>query len=239
MTDTALIYMTEMSQLTASARITGMEQEGSRAHLELDRTIFYPQGGGQPCDTGMIRGDGGEVRVVEVRWIDGKVIHAGNVEGKLSTGETVLLEVDGDRRSLNTRLHSAGHVVDMAIDRLGLGWTPGKGYHFPDGPYVEYAGELAGNKETLVERIESEIREILGEGHSTHVDFVDPAELGQRCRVVPAGLPTDGAVRVVSYGDFGVVCGGTHVEQLATIGSIGIRKLKSKGGTTRVSYVVS
>ena len=45
-----------------------------------------------------------------------------------------------EKRRLYARLHSAGHMLDIVVKNLKLGWIPGKGYHFPDGPYVEYNG---------------------------------------------------------------------------------------------------
>ena len=48
--------------------------------------------------------------------------------------------IDENKRRLYARLHSAGHLLDVAVSNIGLSWQPGKGYHFPDSPYVEYIG---------------------------------------------------------------------------------------------------
>jgi Ser-tRNA(Ala) deacylase AlaX len=48
--------------------------------------------------------------------------------------------IDEAVRKLNARLHSAGHLLDVAVSRLKLDWKAGKGYHFQDSPYVEYVG---------------------------------------------------------------------------------------------------
>lgn len=70
-------------------------------------------------------------------------------------GELVTLEVDSKRRILNSRLHSAGHLIDKMCSNL-LGWTPSKGYHFPQGSYVEYTGSLEDlDKESLKKDLES------------------------------------------------------------------------------------
>lgn len=236
---TRLLYLDEMTRLRCEATVTSVESRGDVVAVGLDQTVFYPQGGGQPYDTGVIRGTGGELTVEQVRWEIERVAHIGKfTSGTLTPGDAVTCEVDAPRRALHTRLHSAGHVVDMAVDRLGYGWTPGKGYHFPDGPYVEYAGAIDGDKDEVRIAIERVANEIVGEGLSTEVRFVERDELASLCRFVPDYVPLDKPSRVVLYGAFGVPCGGTHVSRLADIGKIAIRKLKPAGATVRVSYQV-
>ena len=66
-------------------------------------------------------------------------------------GLAVGCKVDEKNRRLCARIHSAGHLLDVAVHDLGFRWRPGKGYHFPDGPYVEYAmsddGRILDNKD--------------------------------------------------------------------------------------------
>lgn len=238
MSGTELTYLREMKRFESEAVVQAAVETDGRWSLTLDRTIFYPQGGGQPFDTGTIRSESGALTVEEVRWSDDGPRHIGSMSGSLSSGDKVHLLVDRDRRELNTRLHSAGHVVDMAVDRLGFGWVPGKGYHFPQGPYVEYLGTTELDREELRGRIERETAAILGENLPTHVRFVDPQDLRRYCRTVPEIALTEEQARVILYGDFGVACGGTHVARLAEIGSITVRKIKSRGESIRVSYAV-
>ncbi|MDX1582252.1 MAG: alanine--tRNA ligase-related protein [Thermoanaerobaculia bacterium] len=235
---TELTYLEEMDRLELDARVTGVEQDDDHTIVHLDRTVFYPQGGGQPFDTGSIEGPAGRLVVTEVRWREDGVVHIGTLIGSMEAGESVHLEVDPERREFNTRLHSAGHVVDMAIDRLGLGWKPDKGYHFPQGPYVEYEGSLDEEKSAVIERIESAVKEIVSEDHETETRFVDPEDLEELCHFVPDYIPKGKPARVVMYGDFGVACGGTHVPNLGRIGTLTIRKIKAKGDTVRVSYAI-
>ncbi|MBW3672279.1 MAG: hypothetical protein KY432_11485 [Acidobacteria bacterium] len=238
MSGTELTYLREMQRFESEAVVQTIVEADGRWNLTLDRTIFYPQGGGQPFDTGIIRNESGALAVEEVRWSDEGPRHIGLMSGSLSSGDQVRLIVDRDRRELNTRLHSAGHVVDMAVDRLGLGWVPGKGYHFPEGPYVEYLGTTELEREELCSRIERETAAILDENLATHIRFVDPQELGRYCRTVPEIALTEEQARVILYGEFGFACGGTHVARLADIGGITIRKIKPRGETIRVSYAL-
>jgi Ser-tRNA(Ala) deacylase AlaX len=238
MGQTELIYLSEMNLLSLEAEVERVEP-GERIAIILDRTVFYPQGGGQPADTGRIDLPEGRFIVEDVRWLEGEVMHFGVIErGEIRPGDHVRLSVDRARRELNTRLHSAGHVVDMAVHRLGLGWVPGKGYHFPQGPYVEYRGHLQKEREELVQLIDRETSSLVEADFRTEMRFVEVDELPALCRFVPPNLPGGKPVRVVLYHDFGVACGGTHVSTLGEIGKIRIRKIKAKGDEVRVSYAI-
>lgn len=72
------------------------------------------------------------------------------VSGSFKNGDSAYGIIDKERRDLHSRLHSAGHLIDMAVNKLGYSWLAQKSYHFVDGPYVEYEGSLENNDpETL------------------------------------------------------------------------------------------
>jgi Ser-tRNA(Ala) deacylase AlaX len=216
-------------------------QENGRDVIILDQTIFYPQGGGQPYDQGIIENNAGKFIVEEVRFVDGIVKHIGTFkEGAFGANDKVVCIIDQKRRELHSRLHSAGHVVDMAIDSLKIEWIPGKGYHFPDGPYIEYTGDLEGiNKDELKVKIESLCDQFIKEARDVKLVFMEKEQMKEVCRHVPDYLPADKPTRIVIYGDFGVPCGGTHVNNLRDIGKISIRKIDKKGSNIRIGYEVS
>jgi Ser-tRNA(Ala) deacylase AlaX len=237
---TRLIYLEQMQTTELDARVVRVETFEEQTTVFLDATIFYPQGGGQPYDTGSIESAKARFLVQQVRWRDDEVAHIGSFEqGTFAEGDTVHCQVDPVRRSLLTRIHSAGHVVDLAVERLGYGWKPGKGYHFPDGPYVEYAGELSGDKESVRLALERTSNEVVAENAATQIRTLSRDELEKVVRHVPDYVSSSEPARVVFYGDFGVPCGGTHVAKLGDIGPISVRKLKGGAGTLRVSYGVS
>jgi Ser-tRNA(Ala) deacylase AlaX len=241
MNPTKLVYLEDFNLLTGEAIVLEVLKENDRDVVILDRTIFYPQGGGQPYDKGMIESASGKFIVEEVRFIEGIVKHFGVFErGAFVVGEAVKCSVDAVRRALHSRLHSAGHVVDMAVVSLGLPWKPGKGYHFPDGPYVEYAGSSEGlDKEKLKTDIETACNKFIAEDRATKLMFMSKEEMSTVCHSVPDYLPEGKPGRVVMYGDFGVPCGGTHVNNLSEIQPMTIRKIKTEGGTIRVGYDVA
>lgn len=72
--------------------------------------------------------------------------------------------MNADKRRLYARLHSAGHLLDIAVEKMGLKWLPGKGYHFEDSPYVEYIGSPDGsNLEELRRLLDEECAKLIKE----------------------------------------------------------------------------
>ena len=239
---TKLIYLEDMAKLVHEARVESVLEEEGKTIVILNETIFYPQGGGQPYDQGTITSGTTVFKVEEVRFIEGVVRHIGRFEqGSFVNGDTVSLAVDPARRALHARLHSGGHVVDMAVQKLSLSWNPGKGYHFSDGPYVEYDGVLDEGeeaKEKVRANIEAVANEFIEEGIKTSIKFMPKSEMYTVCLHVPDYLPEDKPARVVLYGTFGVPCGGTHVANLKDIGHLSVRKVSVKKGVIRVGYDV-
>jgi Ser-tRNA(Ala) deacylase AlaX len=127
----------------------------------------------------------------------------------------------------------------MAVTKLGLDWVPSKGYHFPDGPYVEYDGELDPEQQAdLQVKIEAKANELIAQDLPVSCRFVEQEELNHLCRHVPANIPTNKPIRVVQFDDFAVPCGGTHVHSLAEIQKLTVTKVKNKHGSIRVGYSV-
>ena len=241
MESTKLLYLEDFTLLTCESNVLEVFKENDKDIVVLDKTVFYPQGGGQPYDKGSIQAPSGKFAVEEVRFVDGTVRHSGKFEnGNFGKGETVRCFEDKDRRILNSKIHSAGHVVDLAVTELKLNWIPGKGYHFPDGPYVEYSGNLEGlDKEKVRIDLENSCNKFIKEGRETRLLFIDKERMKEVCHFVPDYIPEDKPARVVMFGDFGIPCGGTHVGILSEIKSMTIRKIKNESGKIRVAYDVS
>jgi len=243
---TELEYLKEFNtvSLQEPVQVLSLEysDDQSKILITLDKTCFYPKGGGQDYDQGYISSESGKFRVEEVYLDeDGVVNHIGNFEeGSFTEGEGVLLEVDQERRVLNTRLHSAGHLLDMAVDALGYDWIPGKGAHYPDMSFVEYSGTWDPEKrDETIKDLESKIIELTKDTVDNRIEFMDIDEMSKICRNVPDNIPNNKPSRVVVYGkNFGVPCGGTHVKNLNEVGEVKITRIKKKGGNIRVSYSI-
>lgn len=229
---TKLLHMDDFNVTTCEAIVQSAKAtEDERTDVVLDQTCFYARGGGQDWDTGTIN----DFVVEEVRLDEAGVVHHIG-RGSLEAGQQVVCHVDQERRAINTRLHSAGHVVDMANSTINPDWVPGRGAHYPHMSFVEYTNALI--EDSTQQQIQDAINAILSQSISNTMRYVAKDELATLCRHVPDNLPANKPIRVVLYGDFGVPCGGTHVQNLSDIGRIEVTKVKTKKGVTKVSYRV-
>lgn len=214
-------YYTDMACYTLTTRITSCTERDGLTVLILEDTIFHPQGGGQPADRGEIKGPHGNLWVTQVKKReDGSIEHIGTMsDGTIEPSEEVLCEIDPNWRQLHSRLHSAGHLLDIVLDQLSIQWQPGKGYHFADGPYVEYLTQEVPDP-ALAARIETTAATLIATN-------------------VPTTIDLQGTKRIVRLGGKPVPCGGTHVQALEEIGSLQIRHIKHKQGVVKIGYSIS
>jgi len=215
--------------------------EGSvKLTIVLDRTVFHPQGGGQPADIGTLSAGGlPELKVsfVSLRKEDQAVLHDCTAEESVADawvqaiGSKVACRVDETVRRLAARLHSAGHLLDAAVTAVEppLKWIPGKGFHFPDGPYVEYVLDDNSRKIDMKKPADKDkvVKDI-----QTNLD-----------RLVQVGGPVNvqlkGGVRHVEMAGEECPCGGTHVADISQIGKVDVKKMQNKQGNIRISYQVA
>jgi Ser-tRNA(Ala) deacylase AlaX len=114
--------------------------------------------------------------------------------------------------------------MDAAVRNAGFTQLkPAKGYHFSDGPYVEYTGSLdAADKDSFVDKVNAELQQIIAAGISTRIS-------------------TDAAsgMRIVSVANCECPCGGTHVQSTSELQGTTVTKIKAKKGNLRVSYTIT
>lgn len=220
---TEKIYLTDTYLFSCEATVLGVRLIANEsAIVVLDRTIFHSQGGGQPADVGMIRTQDGHIYPIASAHQEGDVVMHVVFHGEnLSVSETVTVSIDSSARITHARLHSFGHSLDAAVRKVGLkGLAPLKGYHFRDGPYVEYAGTIeAKDKDTIVQKLNDAVREIVADGMPTTIDYRDGR-------------------RMVTVGGEECPCGGTHVSNTSELENITITKIKTKKGNVRISYAM-
>jgi Ser-tRNA(Ala) deacylase AlaX len=218
----------------------------------FDKTIFHPQGGGQPSDEGYLENQSKKI-IVNLSTISydrerDLVLHKISKE-EFSKSDIQLydefdMKINEEKRRLFARLHSAGHLLDISVNKIGLNLVPGKGYHFQDGPYVEYSGSLDKAKiPSLVAEIEKNSNEIISQStleNSSISKFYDYEDGKKEFGTIPSYLPENKPFRWVKLlkEDLGCPCGGTHVKHVKDIQSIKINKITNKGKVVRVSYNV-
>ncbi len=240
---TALAYLNDATLVTATSSVLEVVEQDDKVGVLLDSTIFYPQGGGQPYDQGTMECDGKIFQVHEVRFYDGEVYHYGTFDGaRFEAGNQVTLKVDAARRTLHSKIHTAGHLVDVAMMNVGYDFEPTKGYHFPDSPYVEYNGVIEPEqREAAKQQLNNALAKLIASNETVQHKVVNTkAELEPLCPFVPDYIPEGKPIRVVTVAqNIGCPCGGTHVKQLSELNTITVHKIKAKNGHTRISYTTT
>jgi misacylated tRNA(Ala) deacylase len=216
---------------SCEARVVALLDGGG---VVLDRTVFYPGGGGQPADTGLLRPPaGGAVPVAGVR-LDperpGEIVHLAGDPGPLREGGAVVAELDWPRRHRLMRMHSLLHLLCRAVDAPVTGGQvdDGKGrldFDVPD------AGAL--DKDALTARLAAWI----ADDRPIAARWVDEAELDARpelVRTMSVRPPRRGRVRLVEVEGVDLqACGGTHVRSTGEIGRAEVARIEKKGRLNR------
>jgi misacylated tRNA(Ala) deacylase len=240
--ETDLLFLRDAYATSGSATVVEVVTDEAVVRLALDRTIFYPTGGGQPCDVGSLSWNRGRAEVVEVRKQGPTVWHTLAAGAPVpEPGTAVTAEIDWDRRHALMRTHSALHVL------CGVIWNEWS---------VPVTG---GNMEPLAARMDFEL-DPTPEGFGARVDELVAAEIAADRPIEVSFIPRDDAVlddalirtkvslvpetveevRVVDIvGLDKQADGGTHVRSTAEIGRVRVVKTESKGkGNKRVRIVV-
>ena len=230
---TKLLYFRKPSVLTCKAKVTSASWSGEprKLILRLNQTVFYPQGGGQPGDQGLVKIDGKSYKVEKAVFADKDKIEVDHFcldDNDLPViGAEAEVEVNADQRSLHTRLHSAGHILDLCVEEAGIVAVPTKGNHFPGMCSVSYQGTLEGDKSELKAKIQNLCNKYTDKSLQVDIEFENNNEEDDRCN------------RMVSFGGKSKCpCAGTHVSQTTEIGKINIKKIDSKKGEIKVSYSI-
>ncbi len=192
--------------------------------VELDRTVFYPMGGGQPGDTGRIGG----FRVLDTRKgaAPESILHVMEPGFSLQPGARVDMALDWERRHRHMRLHTALHLLGAVVAAPVTGGRIGA-----DKAHLDFDIEM----ERLVrEDIEARVNDLVKAAHETHARWVSDAELDARPELVktmsvapPRG---EGRVRLLEIPGVDLqACGGTHVKNTAEIGAVQVARIRSEG----------
>lgn len=212
----------------AEATVTALEERGVR----LDRSIFYPTGGGQPGDTGSLRWDGGEARVVDTVKADGAdVLHVLAPDApRPAVGTKLHTRLDWDRRLLHMRMHTALHVMSAVIKGNVTGGQVGADKSRLD---FNLSGEVPA-KEWVTE----EINKLIALDRPVTPQWITDEELAARPELVKtmSVRPPMGAGRVRLLAIEGIdlqACGGTHVARTGEIGRVECIKIENKGKMNR------
>ena len=230
MSTTELLFRDDAYLRTSTGRVLRVGDRG----IELDRTVFYPAGGGQPGDTGTLtRANGERITISDTRKSDesGGVLHVpAPGASAVEVGEVLTMEIDWARRYTLMRVHTALHVMSCVVVAPVTG------------------GNIAMDKGRLdfdidmsllnAEHIERETNVLIERAVDTQTVWITDEELDARPELVktmsvkpPTGT---GRIRLLSIPGIDLQpCGGTHVRNIAEIGPIRVLRIKSEGKRNR------
>lgn len=223
---TELLFRDDAYLKTASARVLAVHERG----IELDRTIFYPLGGGQPGDTGaLVRANGERISIGDTRKGEaaGSVLHIPAAAGaQPEPGETLTLEIDWQRRYSLMRLHTALHVMSCVVVAPVSG-----GNIAPDKGRLDFDIDI---NLLNAEQIERETNALIARAVDTETVWISDEELDARPELVKtmSVQPPRGAGRVRLLRIPGIdlqPCGGTHVRNIVEIGGIRVVRIRNEG----------
>ncbi|MFO7941949.1 MAG: alanyl-tRNA editing protein [Bacillota bacterium] len=231
---TELIYLSDRSQLEFSARVLEIRERVKDVVTILDRTAFFPAGGGQP-------GDGGEldsVPVYDTTIEDGEVLHHSERRPPFGEGDTILGRVDGPRRMDHSRQHTAQHLISAVLARkLGANTLS---FHLGARECtVDFDISPDAIDREILDGLESQINAFVMQNLPVLVDYAGEAdETSMEYRKAPAE-DLRGPLRLVTIGDDLDVsaCCGTHTRNTGEIGPIFLEDTSRVRGGLRLTFL--
>lgn len=227
---TELVFRADPYARSCSARVVAAEPGAIR----LDRTVFYPAGGGQPGDRGTLRLISGVIIPID-NAIKGEgeddVIHVPAEGAALPpVGVDVLVEIDWARRHRHMRIHTCLHLLTAVVGAPVTG-----------GQIAEDKGRLDFDMQDAAldkAAIEARLNELIASGARAAARWIGDEELGAQPELVKTMLVQpprgQGRVRLIEIEGIDVQpCGGTHVANVGEIGPVKVLKIESKGRRNR------
>lgn len=229
MNATERLYYTDSHLTDFEARVTGVtERVSGWVAVILDRTAFYPAGGGQPSDTGTLN----DAPVIECIETEEGVLHVMQGRGP-EMGARVVGQVDWPRRLDHLQQHTGQHILSQAFINLFEAET--RGFRMLD-QYAEIDVALADPTDEKIERAVELANRIIWEDRAIHIRQVTKEEA--------ASLPLrkdsarEGELRLIEIEGFDLTpCGGTHASRTGEVGLIAVRSFERAKGLTRIDFV--
>ena len=206
------------------ARVVACDARG----IVLDKTVFYPRGGGQAGDSGsLVRDDGSSVKVSDTIKGDGQILHVS--ETPLDAGEPVMARIDWERRHRHMRFHTATHLLCAIVPHPTNGCSIQADYARLDFDMVEPLER---------EHLERELARLVTEAHDIRTIWITDEELDAKPELVrtmsvqpPRGV---GRIRLLEIDGVDLqACGGTHVANTREIGMLKVAKIEKKSARSR------
>ena len=207
--------------------------------IELNKTFYYPKGGGQPADKGTITNESFQCNVHDVSKKDGVFHHIDDIDGRINVGDHISCSIDTDWRNKLSAMHTAQHLISALANEEWGADTVGNQIGY-DRTRIDLKFE---NRDAFdADHLESLVNDAIGNNLMVKMDYRDSKELidNPLVRVNMERMPPNIEVwRTISIGEIDVCpCAGTHVPRTGMIEPVKISRVKSKGaGKLRVEYI--
>lgn len=227
---TEKLYLNDSYIKEVETDVTSIEEN----RLRFRDTVFYPTGGGQPCDVGVLMHGGREFKIVEVRKNDEEVDHICEITPDLKSGDSVKLVLDWGKRYAHMRYHTAIHIIDAAVhsmDRPDMIITGSQIYD--DHARVDFDFEKLDHE--VAQEIIDRANRIIADNAAVKIKDITREEalsIEGLARTEPGRrlIMSLDSVRVIDIeGVDQQADGGTHVASTSEVGKISLDKIKSKG----------
>ena len=205
-----------------NSRITEILEDG----IILDKTIFYPEGGGQPGDIGKILYNGKNIEIIGTRYQNKKIVHLIEKNNFLKTNDKIDINLNWDVRYSHMKVHTCLHLLCSIIPAPVTGGSIGDARG-----RLDFDIDIKPDKELILKQL----NDLLNQDHLISINEITDDELDQNPELIrtmsvkpPRG---SGKIRMISIGD-GIdyqPCGGTHVNKTSEIGIVTSIKIENKG----------
>ena len=226
---TTKLYWEQPYSKDFTAKTVG--SDGTR--VELDKTLFYPRGGGVSCDTGVL----GEMKVLETSKDGDKILHTLESPASFAVGQTVTGRIDWDRRHRLMRMHTAGHLLSALFYSGAKCLITGNQIDV-DRSRMDFSLEAFDRSQ--IEGFVREANKLITNDAPVKSYFLERSEalkIPDMVKLAEAAPPVEAQLRIVEItGIDRQADGGLHVAHLNEIGQIELLKLENKGKTNRRLY---
>lgn len=237
---TELLYYQDAYCQTFDATLTAVETADGKTRVALDRTAFYPGGGGQPNDEGALTINGTMYAVVKVNKEGGQLWHTLAQEAPtLAVGDGVQGQLNWERRHALMRTHTAMHILcgvvwrDYGASVTGGNMDPGSGRM--DFEFASLTRDMISEIEAKCNAEVAAARPIRDQSLPRDQAFQIPDLIRTKINLLPEGIPEVRTVELVGL-DL-QADGGTHVRNTQEVGTIKVVDYKSKGAINKRIYI--
>lgn len=236
------LYYEDPYMVEFEAQIINLEFRNGRIQVVLDQTAFYPGGGGQPHDVGVLVGDTWKIRVHSVYLVNDSIVHEGPFEGVPKIGSKTLGRIDWNRRYRLMRMHTAAHILGYAIKRVyGLNVGFAGGLLNVNESYDDFNTRIPRDN---LPKIEAIVNDVIKQNLKHHQVWVSREEAnqillkyGEKLTELHEGIVNVRIMRINNL--IAYACGGTHTATTGEVRGVRILKRESKGaGITRIRYTL-